>query len=43
MANKHSVKEILKEVKALTRSGGCHVAGTGAHEYEESQRNRKAI
>ena len=31
-ANKHSVKEILKEVKAL--SGGYYVAGVGAHEHE---------
>ena len=43
MGNKHSVKGILREVKALTRSGGCYVAETGAHEYEESQRNRKVI
>ena len=34
-ANKHSVKEILKEVKAL--SGGYYVAGAGAHEHEEAQ------
>lgn len=40
-ANKHSVKEILKEVKAL--SGGHYFAGAGAHEYEESQGNRKVV
>ena len=40
-ANKHSVKEILKEVKAL--SGGYYAAGAGAHEYEEAQRDRKVI
>jgi len=34
-ANKHSVKGILKEVKAL--SGGHYVAGVGAHGYEEAQ------
>jgi len=40
-ANKHSVKEILKEVKAL--SGGYYVAGVGAHEYEEAQGSGKVI
>jgi len=40
-ANKHSVKEILKEVKAL--SGGYYAAGAGVHEYEEAQGNEKAI
>jgi hypothetical protein len=40
-ANKHSVKEILKEVKAL--SGGYYAAGAGAHEYEEAQGNGKVI
>ena len=34
-ANKHSVKEILKEVKAL--SGGHYVAGVGAHGHGEVQ------
>ena len=34
-ANKHSVKEILKEVKAS--SGDYYVAGVGAHEHEEAQ------
>ena len=34
-ANKHSVKEILKEVKVL--SGGYYVAGVCAHEHEEAQ------
>jgi len=34
-ANKHSVKEILKEVKAL--SGGHYVAGVGAHGHGEAQ------
>ena len=40
-ANKHSVKEILKEVKVL--SGGYYAAGVGAHQYEEAQENRKVI
>jgi hypothetical protein len=40
-ANKHSVKEILKEVKAL--SGGYYVAGVAAHEYEEVKGNGKVI
>ena len=40
-ANKHSVKEILKEAKAL--SGGYYAAGVGAHEYEEAQGNGKVI
>jgi len=34
-ANKHSVKEILKEVKAL--SGGYYVAGVGAYGHGEAQ------
>ena len=40
-ANKHSIKEILKEVKAL--SGGYYAAGIAAHEDEEAQGNRKVI
>ena len=40
-ANKHSVKEILKEVKAL--SGGYYVAGAGAHEYKEEKEDGKVI
>ena len=40
-ANKHSAKEILKEVKAL--SGGYYVAGAGTNEYEETEGNGKVI
>jgi hypothetical protein len=40
-ANKHSVKEILKEVKALGRSH--YVAGANVHEYEEVQGNGEVV
>ena len=40
-ANKHSVKEILKEVKAL--SGGYYAAGADAHEYGEGQGDEEVI
>ena len=40
-ANKHSAKEILKEVKLL--SGGYYVAGAGANEANEAQGNAKVI
>lgn len=40
-ANKQSVKEILKEVKAL--SGSYYATKAGAHEYDEAQRSGKAI
>ena len=40
-ANKHSAKEILKEVKEL--SGGYYVAGVGANEHKEAQGSEKVI
>jgi len=40
-ANKHSVKEILKEVKAL--SGGYYATRVGAHQYDKVQGNGKVI
>ena len=40
-ANRNSVKEILKEVKAL--SGGHYVPGVGAHEGDEAQGNGRVI
>ena len=40
-ANRNSVKEILKEVKAL--SGGHYVPGVGAHEDDETQGNGRMI
>ena len=40
-ANKHSAKEILKEVKAL--SGGYYVAGAGTSKHEQAQGNGKMV
>ena len=40
-ANKQSVKEVLKEVKALSR--GYYIAGVGAHEHEGAQEGEKVI
>ena len=40
-ANKHGLKGVLKEAKAL--SWGYYVAGVGVHEHEETQGGGKAI